>query len=92
VANQIKSKRRYYLLKLLWARRQDNDQDGIWRSKQQAVSGTALPSDFPLLSRLAAADYTTTDDLDGADANELKGSGFTAREAETIFAALAPLL
>lgn len=88
----IESERRYYLLKRLRAKQRDEDSAGIWKSKQEAVAGTALPATFPLLSRLSTAGYTTTEDLHGSDATELSVSGFSARESELILAALAPLL
>ncbi len=52
----------------------------------------SLPVDFPLRTRLVTAGYSTTQDLNGSDADELAESCFTSRESQTIFAALAPLI
>lgn len=91
---RIKTHRRYCLLKRLRAKRnQETALEAVWQGKQEAAPGDSLPTDFPLLSYLIAAGYSTTQDLDGADADELADAGgFTARESQAIFAALAPLL
>lgn len=89
---EYRSARRYYLSKRQYARSLDNDQDGIWRSKQEAEAGTPLPAGFPLLERLAECGYTAVEDLDGADENELVTvAGFRSREAKEVLAALAAL-
>lgn len=88
----LNSTRRFYLLKRLHAKRLTDDSEGIWRGKQEAIAGTNLPADFPLLTRLESAGYTTIEDLNGADARELRVSCFTAEESERILAALAPLI
>ena len=62
----------------------------MWRAKQEAQPGTALPADFPYLSRLAAEGYTTVHDLDGADVEEMISAGFNEREALAIGVALEP--
>lgn len=87
----IKSPRRYFLGKRLEARDLGLGLESIWKTKQEAEPGTALPADFPLLSRLTDCGYTTEEDLDGADADELEQFGFHAREATEIFSALAEL-
>jgi hypothetical protein len=84
--------RRYYLLKRLFAARLTDDSEGIWRSHQEAIAGTDLPSDFPLRSRLVSSGYSTTEDLNGADARELRLSGFNTEESEEVLAALGPLI
>lgn len=73
------------------ARLAECDSEGIWRAKQEAEPGAPLPSDFPYAERLAAAGYTTQEDLDGADEEELRCLGFQVREAQRILAALAAL-
>lgn len=90
----IKTPRRYYLSRRRYFLTVEYDaaMAGAWRSKQEAEPGTALPSTFPFLSRLATECYETEEDLDGADECELIDAGFTQWEARTILAALVPLL
>lgn len=83
--------RRYYLLKRL-AARQRCEEEGVWISKQEGQPGAALPDDFPFLARLVEAGYSTSEDLEGACADELdEFAGLMATEAKTVFAALAAL-
>lgn len=93
MAQQIPTHRRYCLLKRQQATLEERTAiAALWQAKQEAESGTELPSDFPLKSRLAAAFYTTEEDLDGCTVEELSDLGcFTVREAETILAAVAAL-
>lgn len=63
----------------------------VWRGKQEAEPGTALPLDFPYLTRLQADGYTTREDLDGADECELVERGFNTREAQAILTAFSAL-
>lgn len=44
---------------------------GLWQSRQEEQPGVALPTDFPFRADLVAAGYTTAEDLEGADADEL---------------------
>jgi hypothetical protein len=94
-APRVGSPRRYRLLKRLEARRQgDAGLEGAWRSKQEATTpATALPADFPFLTTLAAAGYSTEEDLTGADADELTLHVPTLHRADVdaILAALALL-
>ncbi len=88
----IGSVRRYCLLK----RRAHFDGGdlalaGVWRAKQEAEPGTTLPSDFPLRSLLASAGYVASEDLDGADAEELNSAGLSSAQADTVLAAFAAL-
>lgn len=89
MSQQVPNYRRYCLLKRQAAA--EVGQTAIaaaWQAKQEAVSATSLPSTFPLLSRLAAAFYTTVEDLDGATVSELSDAGcFSIREAEQVIAA-----
>lgn len=87
----IGSVRRYYLHRRIRAVSEESDMALIWRSKQEAEPGTALPASFPLLSRLTECGYTTTEDLDGADDEELIELGFSSREAKEILSAFAEL-
>jgi hypothetical protein len=83
--------RRYYLLKRL-AARQRCEEEGVWISKQEGQPGTALPSDFPFRSQLLEAGYSTSEDLEGATADELyEFAQLMARDAATVTAALAAL-
>lgn len=94
---QFKSVRRYYLHKRKYTLAQELDITSQWHSKQNEEPGTALPSTFPALTKLAIAFYTTVEDLDGADATELtasvsRGAGLTRQESSAVLAALQPLL
>jgi hypothetical protein len=82
-----------YLLKRLTANQERNWALGtVWQSKQEAEPGVALPSTFPYLADLAVYGYTTEEDLDGADARELREyAGLTSRQADTVIAAFAAL-
>jgi hypothetical protein len=90
---EVKNTRRYYLHKRINARvYEGSDNAAVWQAKQEADPGTSLPSDFPLRDELAEIGYSTIEDLDGADVNELQQSGISTGDAETILAALATLL
>lgn len=49
----------------------DGELESVWRAKQEAQPGTALPSTFPFLDKLACGGYETQEDLTGADQYEL---------------------
>jgi hypothetical protein len=67
--------------------------EGVWRYKQEAQPGVALPAKFPFLAELALGGYTTIEDLDGADTYELQRIAKLAKaDAETVLTALTPLL
>ena len=86
------SPRRYYLAKRHAAADADDTAlQAVWQAKQEAEAGTALAADFPYLTALAAAGYTTEEDLAGADATELEAQGFASREAAAIVAAASEL-
>jgi hypothetical protein len=89
----VPSPRRYYLLKRLEAARsEDRPLDGVWRSKQEAQPGTALPTTFPFRSQLVAVGYTTAEDLDGATVDELVTYvSLPSRDAAAVVAAAANL-
>jgi hypothetical protein len=93
VSTSVKTPRRHALLKSQGHRLQQNEElAATWKAKQQAIPGTALPASFPLQARLAVAGYSTVEDLDGTDEDELVRAGLTQREAQTTMAALAALL
>lgn len=86
------SPRRYYLAKRHVARDlEDKGLELMWQAKQEVEPGTALPSDFPELSTLASLGYTTTEDLTGADEEELVDLGISPRTAQNILASFAEL-
>ena len=92
----IGTARRYYLLKGREA--EARGEDGlalVWWSKQDALSGTDLPADFPSKTALAALRYTKVEDLKGenvsADIAELTAAGLPRKEAQAVIAALEDL-
>lgn len=90
---EVKRPRRYYLLKRVGESQAESGLANVWRAKQEAEAGVALPADFPLLAVLSAVGYETVEDLDGADADELDETcNLTARQSATVLAALTPLL
>jgi hypothetical protein len=88
MSSGINSVRRYYLLKRFSARRVGDDAlELVWLGKQEGVSGSPLLEDFPLFERLASVGYSTSEDLNGASATELRENGFSSAEAQTILTA-----
>ncbi len=89
----VNTARRYYLLKRLAAALAgDEELAAVWRSKQEATTGTALPEGFPLAAKLALAGYLVAQDLDGADEGELAtNADLSSREALAVIAAIAAL-
>lgn len=85
---RVPSARRYYLLKRQDARRREDATEGAWQARQEAEPGAPLASDFPFRTTLAAAGYTTTDDLAGANETELVVAGLSYRQARAVLAAL----
>jgi hypothetical protein len=64
----------------------------VWQARQEEQPGTGLPSDFPYRDELVAAGYSTSEDLEGACADELaEWAGISGRDAKTILAAYAAL-
>lgn len=85
----VKRPRRYYLGKRQQANeRGDISVADVWRAKQEAEPGTALAATFPHRSKLEPLGYTTTEDIDGANEEELMSAGLTRREAAAVLAAL----
>ena len=85
--------RRYCLLKSqASADRVEWGLQAVWLGKQALIVGTALPVGFPMLTELAVAHYTDAEDLDGADAAELrKRAGLTLAQANAVIAAATAL-
>jgi hypothetical protein len=84
---EFRSPRRYYLHKRRYAGQICDGLELVWKAKQEAEPGAALPADFPHRERLQTAGYTTDSDLDGADERELVDVGFTDREAQAVLSA-----
>lgn len=64
----------------------------VWHAKQSEEPGTDLPTGFPAKAELAVAGYTTVEDLDGADVEELEDyAGISQLQASAVLAALAAL-
>lgn len=86
----VNTPRRYYLLKSFAAF--DDGIEGLqrtWWSKQDDASGTALDATVPFQTELAAARYTTFEDLDGATLDELrKRAGLNSSQAQAVIDAL----
>lgn len=92
-SQQVISVRRYYLLERLAAfRRDDFAIASVFRAKQEAESATALPADFPSRVLLVAAGYSTVEDINGADLEELLCAQLSTKQAETVLTELAALL
>jgi hypothetical protein len=88
VSASVNNQRRYYLRKAQFFAKFPPEGDGLkatYWAKQEAVVGTALPVGFPHSAKLAAARYTTIEDLDGSDAFELVTEvGLTGAEARHV--------
>lgn len=92
MTTEVKSVRRYYLLKRLFCKRAEDDNERVWQALQDEAAGDALPSTFPSREALVAAGYSTRQDLDGADEDELiEQVGLGRNEAKAVLAALAAL-
>jgi hypothetical protein len=64
----------------------------LWQYRQEEQAGTPLPDGFPLKTELAAAGYSTREDLEGADADELvEWAAVSSLDAKAILAAYAAL-
>lgn len=88
-ATSINTLRRFYLLKRRKARAYgDKGLEGVWRQKQEAQAGTSLDAAFPARAALVAAGYSTEEDLDGADIDELVEAGIPYHDASAAIAAL----
>lgn len=87
----VENHRRYCLLKSQVADRAgDTGLAGSWRAKQVAIAGTELAADFPARDALAVVGYTTSEDVVGAEVDELMVAGLATDEAQAVVAALNP--
>lgn len=86
---EVRTYRRYCLLtSRAWMSRGEPGREEVWRGKQIGEPGTALPSSFPFRAKLVAAGYQATEDLDGADEEELLSQGLNKKEAAAVLKAL----
>ncbi len=83
--------RRYYLLKRLASREQDDGFEPFWHRKQLDEPGTDLPADFPLLTEIATLGYVAFEDLEGATLDELLGAGLDHAIARRVIEAFCEL-
>jgi hypothetical protein len=85
--SQVRSLRRYYLLKARWYEDLAETEilsEGFW-AKQNAVPGRELGDIITAVAKLRAAHYTTIEDVVGADIGELvEFAGLTGSEARTV--------
>ncbi len=92
-SQQVLTPRRYYLLERLAAyAREDFAIGAVFRAKQEAEAATVLPVDFPSRALLVAAGYSTVEDINGADLEELLCAQLSTKQAETVLTELAALL
>lgn len=88
----IGNARRYYLFAARSAVLENLGLDSDLYGAQQREPGTPLPTDFPFRDTLAAAHYTTVEDLTGAGTKELLNDArLSHKQAEAVIAALAAL-
>lgn len=88
------SLRRYYVLeRMATAQAGLLASSGVWQAKQEAApAGVTLPANFPNLLELNRAGYEASEDLIGADREELADyAGLTDGQANDVLAALAAL-
>lgn len=92
-ASPFPTLRRFYLKKRMMARGNgEHALSGLWQGRQEAETGTDLPSDFPSRAALIAAGYPAVQDLEGADASELREwARLSAPAANAVVAAYAAL-
>lgn len=82
------TRRRYYLLKRLAARRMGYGAvEAVWRGKQESEPGTPLSSNIRSAA-LSSAGYTCREDLEGASLAELVDAGVPHFEATAALASL----
>lgn len=86
----VNNQRRYYLLRANYYG--PFFEEGIWQQvwwgKQDLVAGAALSATVPFQVELAAAHYTTVEDLTGADRSELMTAGLTFLQATAVLESL----
>lgn len=91
---EFRRPRRYYLM-----RRRTTAELGytalsvVWQSKQEAEAGALLPVGFPSKSTLEANGYIAIEDIDGADATELRVmAGLDSSAAQAVITQAAALI
>ena len=88
------SLRRYYVLERMATRQAGLlALSAVWQSKQEAApAGVSLPDDFPNKAELNAAGYEASEDLIGADIQELADyAGLSDGQSADVLATLAAL-
>lgn len=91
----VRSARRYFLLKsqyhLEFCDPSDRGLADAFLRKHDALSGTPLPATVPFQTALAAAHYTTVEDLFGADVGELmEWASLTYPQAQAVLFQINP--
>lgn len=88
MSNAVRSYRRYLLLKIqFYTLMCDNDLASANLAKHDATDGTEFSDAVPFQTELIAAGYTATEDVFGADANELvEQAGLTFDQAKAVLA------
>lgn len=92
--SEAASLRRYYVLeRMATAQAELLALSAVWRFKQEAEpAGTMLPTTFPNVIELNRVGYEASEDLIGADIQELADyAGLSDGEANDVLAALAAL-
>lgn len=85
--------RRYFLRKYQKRVRDDTELGiaSLYLAKQGLLEGQTYPDYIPYQEKLAAAHYTTLDDIVGADADELvEEAGLTRKEANAVIEIITP--
>lgn len=92
MASSIGNHRRYCFLKHLQLEALDEeDQADVWDAKRKAIPGTDIDDMFPGCVQLRAAGYLATEEVQGADADELSEVGLDSSQIDAVFAALGEL-
>lgn len=92
--SEVRRARRYYLLQRLAARdRVEPGLEAALRGKQEEQPGQPFPTDFPHKTALESHGYYAVEDVDGADACELRERvGLSASQSQAVIAAAAALI
>lgn len=92
--SEVRRARRYYLLQRLAARdRCEPGLEAALRGKQEEISATLFPADFPSKAKLEDHGYYAVEDVDGADSNELRERvGLSESQSQAVIAAAAALI
>jgi len=92
VTTSLGSARRYYLRKSqFYASADEQGLAATYQGLHDSVVGTPVPAAVPFRDKLAAAGYTTTEDIVGSDVDELvEFGGLNYREAAAVHAVIGP--